>query len=89
MTGTEKVETFLTIRHYKAASSFGGAAMNVPRASCTAGKLGLPLGPHANTKQDALVVLGTSFVIAILWKLSVLVLLLILTLNRTVSVLLM
>ena len=58
--------TFLTTQHYEARSSFGGGAMNAQRARCTAGKLGLPLGPHRKTRQDALVVLGASFVSATL-----------------------
>ena len=45
MTGIEKMEIFLTIQHYKAASLSGGAAMNAPRAKCTAGRLGLSLEP--------------------------------------------
>ncbi len=47
MTETEKVETSLTTRHFKAASLFGGTAVNVPKARCTAGRLRLPLGPYA------------------------------------------
>ncbi len=62
--------------------------MNVQRARCTAGRLQLSLGPYAISQQDALVVLGTSFVSVTLWKLSVLILLLILMLKRMVSVLL-
>ena len=58
MTGTEKMELFLTTRHCEAASSFGGAAMHVPRARCTAGRLGRFLEPQAVSWQDALVVLG-------------------------------
>ena len=61
--------------------------MNVPRARCTAGRLGLSLVP-AKLKQDALIVKGISFVSATLWKLSVLILLLILTLKKMVSLLL-
>jgi len=45
MTGAEKLETFLRTQHYKAASSFGGSAMNVQRARCTAGRLKLSLVP--------------------------------------------
>ena len=78
--------TSLTTRHYEAANSFGGSAINVARARCTAGRLGLTL-VLANYQQDAPIVLGTSFVSATLWKLSVLILLLILTLNRMVSML--
>ncbi len=62
--------------------------MNVPRARCTAGRLGHPIVPYAKSQQDALVVLGTSFVTATLWKLFVLILLLILMLKRMVSLLL-
>ena len=77
MTETEEAEIFLTTRHCKAASSFGGSAMNAQKTRWTAGKLVLPLGPHKKTRQGALVVLGRSFVSATLWKLSVLILLLI------------
>jgi len=62
--------------------------MNVQRARCTAGRLRLSLGPRAKSQQDVLAVLGTSFVSATLWKLYVLILLLILTLKRMVSLLL-
>jgi len=88
MTGTKKMEIFLTTGHYKATNSFGGAAMNVPRARCTAGRLVQLIEPHAKSQQDALVVLGTSFVSATLWKLSVLIVLLMLTLKTMVSLLL-
>jgi len=88
MTETARMEIFLTTRHYEATSAFGGAAMNVPRARCTAGKLRLIVGPHKKGQQDALIVKGTSFVSATLWKLSVLILLLILTLKKMVSLLL-
>ena len=88
MTRMEKTEIFLTTQHYEATSSFGGAAINVPRARCTAGRLVLSLGPYAKIQQDALVVLGRSFVSATLWKVFVLMLLLTLTSNRMVSVLL-
>ena len=87
MTGTKKMEIFLTTGHYKATNSFG-AAMNVPRARCTAGRLVQLIEPHAKSQQDALVVLGTSFVSATLWKLSVLIVLLMLTLKTMVSLLL-
>ena len=43
VTGIEKAGISLTIQHCKAASLSGGAAMNAPRARCTAGKLGLSL----------------------------------------------
>ena len=66
MTRTEKLETFPRTRHYKVTSLFGGSAMNAQRARCTAGRLGLTLGPHPKSHQDALVVLGTSFVTATL-----------------------
>jgi len=88
MTRMEKTEIFLTTRHYEATSSFGGAAINVPRARCTAGRLVLSLGPYAKIQQDALVVLGRSFVSATLCNQSILILLLILTLKRMVSLLL-
>ena len=88
MTRMEKTEIFLTTRHYEATSSFGGAAINVPRARCTAGRLVLSLGPYAKIQQDALVVLGRSFVSATLCNQSILIKLLILTLKRMVSVLL-
>ena len=39
MTGMEKTDIFLTTQHHEATSSFGGAAINVPRARCTAGRL--------------------------------------------------
>jgi len=88
MTETTRTETFLTTRHYKATSSFGGVAVNVPKARCTAGRLGHSIEPRAKSQQDALVVLGKSFVSATLWKLSVLISLLILMLKRMVSLLL-
>ena len=75
---------FLTTRHYAAVSSFGGSAMNAQKARCTAGRLAHTIEPPAKSQQDALAVLGTSFVSVILWQQSVLILLLILTLNRTV-----
>ncbi len=62
--------------------------MNAQRARCTAGRLAHTTEPQAKTHQDALVVLGTSFVSATLWKPSVLILLLILTSKRMESVLL-
>ncbi len=62
--------------------------MNAQRARCTAGRLAHSIGPHPKSYQDALVVLGTSFVIVTLWKLYVRMLLLILTLQRMVLVLL-
>ena len=91
MTGMEKMETFLTIQHYAAKNSFGGVAVNVPKARCTAGRLGHPiepLRPYAKSLQDALVVLATSFVSATVWELFVLILLQILMLKRMVSLLL-
>jgi len=88
MTGMEKMETFLTTRHYKATSSFGGAAKSVQRARCTAGRLGHSIEPYKKSQQDALVVLGTSFVSATLWKLSVQMLLLISMSKTMVSLLL-
>jgi len=87
----EKMETFLTIQHYAATNSFGGVAKSVQRARYTAGRLALPLGPlrpYAKSLQDALVVLGTSFVSATNWELFVLILLLILMLEKMVSLLL-
>ncbi len=64
MTETEIMETSLKTRHYKVASSFGGSAMNAPRARCTTGRLAHAVEPHPESHQDALVVLGTSFVSA-------------------------
>ncbi len=89
MIETEKMETFLTTHHYKATSSFGGSAMHAQRAGCTAGRL-LHTVEQGKPKrqQDALVVLGSSFVSAIVWKMYVLILLLTLTLKRIVSLLL-
>ena len=88
MTRTEKMEYFLTTRHYAVASSFGGSAMNAQRARCTAGRLAQSIEPHPKNSEDALIVLVTSSVSATLWKLSVLMLLLILMLKRMVSLLL-
>ncbi len=88
MTRTEKIEYFLTTRHYAVASSFGGSARNAQRASYTAGRLAQSIEPHPKSSEDALVVLSTSFVSATLWKLSVLILLLILTSETMVSLLL-
>ncbi len=88
MTETEKMEIFLTTRHYEVTSSFGGSAMNAQRARCTTGRFGHSTEHYAKSQQDALVVLGTSFVSATLCKLFVLTLLMILTLTRMVSVLL-
>jgi len=82
------MEIFLITRHYEATSSFGGSAINAQRARCTAGRLAQSIGPHPKIHQDALAVLGTSFVSATLWKLYVLILLLILMLRRMVSLLL-
>ena len=62
--------------------------MNVPRARCIAGRLAHAIGTQTHSHQDALFVLGGSFAVATPWKLSVLILLLILTLKRMVSVLL-
>jgi len=76
MTETARMETFLTTQHYEAANSFGGAAKSVQRARYTAGRLKHSSEPQAKSQQDALVVLGTSFVSVTLWKLSVLILLL-------------
>ncbi len=84
MIATASKETFLTTRHYEAASSFGGSAVNVPLARCTFGRLAQLIEPNATSQQDALIVLGTSFVSVTLWKLSVLILLLILMLKRMV-----
>jgi len=56
----------LTTRHYAAASSSGGSAMNAPRSRCTAGRLAQLIEPHRKSQQDALVVLGRSFVTATL-----------------------
>ena len=61
--------------------------MNVQRARCTAGKLGQAT-ELAKVQQDALSVQGVCFVNATLCKPFVLVLLLILTLKRMVSLLL-
>jgi len=79
----------LTTQRCKAASSFGGAAMSVHKARCTAGRLPqiIALGT-GHVYKDALAVLGKSFVNATRWKLYVLKLLLILMLKRMVSVLL-
>jgi len=46
MTETEKMDISLTTRHCEATSAFGGAAMNVPRARCTAGRLAQMIEPH-------------------------------------------
>ena len=79
---------FLKTHRYAVTSSFGGSARNVQRARYTAGRLRHTTEPQAKSQQDALVVLGASFVSATLWKGFVLNMLLILTLERMVSVLL-
>ena len=92
MLETARMDIFLTTRHDKAASSFGGSAMNAQRASILRSILrsiaGFSLGLYSKIQQAALVVLGTSFVIVTLWKLCVRMLLLILTLQKMVSLLL-
>ena len=60
MTETKKMDTTLTIQCYKAASSFGGTAMNAQ----TAGRLAQTVETIAKSQVDALVVLGASFVSA-------------------------
>ena len=85
MTETEKMGFFLKTHRCKATSSFGGSARNAQRARCTAGRLAHTFEPPAKSQQDALVVLGSSFVSATPWKLCVLILLLILTLKGMVS----
>ncbi len=87
MTETTTMETFLTIHHYRATNSFGGVAKSVQRARCTAGRLP-QINELARGQEDALAVLARCFVSATLWKLFVLMLLPILTLKRTVSLLL-
>ncbi len=87
MTETARTEAFLTIQHYAATNSFGGAAKSVQRARCTAGRLPQII-ELARGQEDALAVLGASCVSATLWKLFVLMLLLILTSKRMESVLL-
>jgi len=87
MTETVTTETSLTTQRCKAASRFGGVAMNVQKARYTAGRLPR-INEMARLQEDALVVLGTSCVSATLWKLCVLMLLLTLTLKKMVSVLL-
>ncbi len=87
MAKTQKME-ILTTQRYEAASSFGGSGRNAQRVMCTAGRLRHAIVLPTKLQQDALSVLGTSFVSATLWKLSVLILLLILTLKRMVSLLL-
>ncbi len=82
------MEIFLVTQNYEAASSFGGSATIVLRTRCIAGKLRHSTEPQSKSQQDALAVLGTSFVSATLWKMYVLILLLILTLKRMVSLLL-
>ncbi len=66
MTETEKTETFLTTQHYKAASSFGGAVVNVHKARCTAGRLVRTGGTLARRQKAVLFVLGRRFVSATL-----------------------
>ena len=88
MTETAKMVISLTTQRCKATSSFGGSAMSVQKARYTAGGVVHTIGPLARTQEDVLFVLGISFVNATLWKLSVLMLLLILTSKRMVSVLL-
>ena len=61
--------------------------MNVLRTRCIAGKLRLSTESQSIGQQDDLAVLGSSFVRATPWKLCVLILLLILTLKRMVSLL--
>ncbi len=88
MIKTEKMVISLTTQRCKAASSFGGAAMNVHKARCTAGRLLHTIERPARRQEDVLVVLGTSFVSATPWKLYVPMLLPTLTPKRMVSVLL-
>ena len=88
MIETEKMETFLTTHHYKATSSFGGSAMHAQRAGCTADRLLHTVEQGRPKRQQDALVLGSSFVSAIVWKMYVLILLLTLTLKRIVSLLL-
>ncbi len=78
----------LAIQHYRATSSFGGAAMHVQRARSTAGRLLHTVELLAELRQDAHFALVIKFASATHWRLFVLMLLLTLMLNRTVSVLL-
>ncbi len=88
MTEIEIMVTSPTTQRCKVASSFGGSAMSVQKATYIAGWLLQTRRPLARSQEDVLFVLGISFVNATLWKMSVLMLLLILTLKRMVSILL-
>ena len=84
----EMMVTPLTIQHCKAASSWGGSAMSVQKARYIAGRFLQKHRPLVRSQEDLLFVLGIRFVNVTLWKLSVPMLLLILTSERMVSVLL-
>ena len=64
-----KNEIFPTTPRCKAASEFGGAAVNVHKARCTAGRLFHTVEPGKAGRQEAVLsVLATSFVSATHWK---------------------
>ena len=86
MTRTEKMGISLTAHPYKATNAFGGAALSVKRARCTAGRLVQAVELLAEAHMDVLFVLGKGLVNATLWRLFVLISLLTLTLKRMVSV---
>ena len=89
MIKTARMVIFPTTPRCKAASAFGGAAVNVHKATCTAGRLFHTVEPGKAGRQEAVLsVPATSFVSATHWKPYVPTLLLILILKRMVSVLL-